>query len=114
MVLDDPYDPQKRTTILAHPSCLLRLSKSMAFCSMYTLFNKPGADPRSAKMPTDCPASSLICVLTDLGFGSPKFSLGCTLPLHPQNPGGEAVQELSGTDLTPRMPRGVVNEVTHE
>lgn len=89
----------------------------MAFCSMSTLFNRPGADLCRAEMPTDLPASSLICVLTDRGFGSSKFSLGCTFPLCPQYLGGEAVQELSGTDLTeltPRMPPGVANEVTQE
>lgn len=77
----------------------------MAFCRMDTLFNKPRANLCSAKMPTDYPGSSLICVLTDLGFGSSKSSLGSTLPLLPQNLSVETVQELSGTDLTELTPR---------
>jgi hypothetical protein len=72
----------------------------MAFCRQSTGFNKLRAYLCNAKMPTDYPGSWHICVLTDLGFGGSKFSLGCALLLLPQSLSSEAVQELSGTDLT--------------
>lgn len=88
----------------------------MTFCRIYTLSNKPRAYLCSAKTSTDYPGSPHICVLTDLGSSSSKFTLGCTLLL-PQNLSSEAVQGLSAidlTELTPRMLHGVTHEVTHE